>query len=779
MNTKSIRTQMLIYLLVGLFALFGILMFVIDKELNKLPENMMLQYQEITTVRANEVSKELEKFVQETKLVSQSPVIQSMDIEKIQEYLPHLVIEGQHRNMTIANIDGSAWTTFGANIDISEQEQYQKIILEGYPHWISQPFISPYADADMPIVIISHEVRKGKDVVGLVNIVISNRFLNNVTGNINLGNSGLAWIVNKDGKVVAHPDASITVNSHISDLLPSIDSNFQEFREDVSIGWLEHKSKKGDGLLTFYKTIEGSPGWVLLLSINTEEVLGEISNARLKIILSLIFGILLMSVFAFYYANSISKPILELKNVFEEAETGDLEVTADETVKNEVGAAAKSFNKMLRQIKKLTYHDQLTNLYNLNGFLLDLPHKTKKLKENYPVMALAVISIDDFTRINSISGYKGGNEVLQKLADQLLTFVEKEEGIGRYFGDEFILLLKGRTNEELEERIRLLWKQCSTEILIKENEYRLKVSMGVAIASSTDILVDEFVNQANIAKLQAKKDGGNRYRYYDSRINVAFQIEQRFENALYHAIEKNELYLAFQPIVDLKTNAIKGTEALIRWNNEEFGTVSPLKLIEVAEKSGFIIEIGKWVLKEALTQNKKWQELGYSTMFVSVNISAIQFEQPNFVDMVKTALEETNMDPQFLELEITESNAMSMVEEKLTKMRKLKDMGIRIAIDDFGTGYSSLAYFTRLPINTLKIDRSFVSEIYKDENAKTIITTIINMARSINITTTAEGVENLDQVKFLEEKGCDKIQGYLISRPVDPEQIEVLFKALR
>ncbi|MFN7251440.1 MAG: EAL domain-containing protein [Anaerobacillus sp.] len=779
MNTKSIRTQMLIYLLVGLFALFGILMFVIDKELNKLPENMKLQYQEITTARANEVSKELEKFVQETKLVSQSPVIQSMDLEKIKDYLPHFVIEGQHRNMTFATLDGAGWTTLGAYIDISEQEQYQKIIVEGYPYWISQPFISPYADKDMPIVIISHEVRKEEDVLGLVNIVISNRFLNNVTGNINLGNSGVAWIVNKDGKVVAHPDASNTVNSHISDLLPIIDSDFQIFRKDNSIGWLEHKSKEGEDLLTFYKSIEGSPGWALMLTINTEEVLGEISNARLKIILSLIFGILLMSGFAFYYANSISKPILELKNVFEEAETGDLEVAADETVKNEIGAAAKSFNKMLRQIKKLTYHDPLTNLYNLNGFLLELPHKTKRLKEKYPVMALAVISIDDFTRINSISGYKGGNEVLQKLANQLLQFVDQEEGIGRYFGDEFILLLKGRTNEELEERIRLLWKQCSTEILIKENEFRLKVSMGVTIASSTEIIVDEFLNQANIAKLQAKKDGGNRYQYYDSKINVAFQIEQKIENALYYAIEKNELYLAFQPIVDLKTNAIKGTEALIRWNNKEFGTVSPLKLIEVAEKSGLIIDIGKWVLKEALTQNKKWQQLGYSTMFVSVNISAIQFEQPNFVDMVKNVLEETNLDPQFLELEITESNAMSMVEEKLAKMRKLKDMGIRIAIDDFGTGYSSLAYFTRLPINTLKIDRSFVNEIYKDDNAKTIITTIINMARSINITTTAEGVENLDQVKFLEEKGCDKIQGYLISRPVDPEQIEVLFKMLR
>ncbi|MCT8136777.1 bifunctional diguanylate cyclase/phosphodiesterase [Anaerobacillus sp. CMMVII] len=422
----------------------------------------------------------------------------------------------------------------------------------------------------------------------------------------------------------------------------------------------------------------------------------------------------------------------------------------------------------------MTYYDSLTNLYNLNGFLVDLPQRAIQLRKKYPVIAIAVISIDDFKRINSISGYIGGNLVLQKLADQLSQFIEKEEGIGRYFGDEFILLLKEESLEKLEERIKLLWEQCSTEMIINDQEYRLKISIGVAITNSSLIKVEEIVNQANIAKVQAKKQGGNRYQYYDINVNEVIKMEQKIENALYHAITKNELYLVFQPIVNLKTNSIIGSEALIRWNNKQFSKVSPLKIIEVAEQSGMIVDIGKWVLSEALKQNKRWHDLGYNNMFVSVNISAIQFEQPNFLDMLKAILEETAMAPQFLELEVTETNAMTMVEEKLEKMSKLKEMGIRIAIDDFGTGYSSLAYFTRFPINTLKIDRSFVNEIYKDENAKTIITTIINMAKTINIATTAEGVETIEQVKFLEEQGCDKIQGYLISRPVNPNQIEEL-----
>ena len=778
MNIKSIRGQMIVYLLVGLFILFGLLIYAVENELKKIPDHMMGQYQEIANARADEVGKELDKFVQEIKMISQSPIVQSMDLKIIKEYLPHLVLKGQHRNMTIAKLDGVAWTTEGADINISGQEQYQKIIIEGNQSWISQPFISPFADPDMPIVIISHEVRTNEGVVGLVNIVITVEFLNHVAESINLGNTGFAWIVDSDGIVVAHPDPSIGLNSSISEIIPSINSNYEVFKKEDNFGWLEHKAEQGEEIFTFSKAIEGSPGWTLLLSINTEEVLGEISNVRLKIILFIVLGIIFMSIFAFYYANSISKPILELKNVFEKAETGNLNVVANETIKNEVGTAAKSFNQMLKQIKKLTYYDTLTNFYNINGFLLDLPHRAKRLKESYPFIAIAVVSIDDFKRVNSISGFKGGNLALQRLAHQLLEFVEDEEVIGRHFGDEFILLIKEESLNRLEERISQLWKQCSTEIMIKDNEYRLKVSIGVSVTNVTQIQVEDLVNQANIAKLQAKKAGGNRYEYYDMKINEAIKFEQKIENALYHAIEKNELYLVFQPIVDLKTNMIKGTEALIRWKNEHFKNIPPLKLIEVAERTGLIIDIGKWVLREALIQNKKWIKIGYPTMFVSVNISPIQFEQPNFVDMVAAMLEETSTEPQFLELEVTETSAMTRVEEKLAKMGKLKEMGIRIAIDDFGTGYSSLSYFTRFPINTLKIDRSFVNEIFHDDNAKTIITTIINMAKTINIGTTAEGVETVDQVKFLEEQGCDKIQGYLISRPVLPEQIEELLKKI-
>ncbi|WNF38993.1 GGDEF domain-containing phosphodiesterase [Bacillaceae bacterium IKA-2] len=369
-------------------------------------------------------------------------------------------------------------------------------------------------------------------------------------------------------------------------------------------------------------------------------------------------------------------------------------------------------------------------------------------------------------------------EYHKQFSERLQIFVDKEEIIGRYFGDEFIILLKEESAEKLQYRIQQLWLETSTEMIIKENEYRLKVSMGVATSDSFQIDIETMINEANISKLQAKKVGGNRFQFYDTKMAKIINFEQEVENALYHAIENSELYLVYQPIVDINTNKIVGTEALIRWNNQRFSDVSIPKLIEIAEQSGLIIDIGKWVLTEALRQNKFWQNAGFKPMFVSVNISVLQFDQANFIDIVGQAVREIGIAPKYIELEITESTAMAVVTEKLEKMQRLKEMGINIAIDDFGTGYSSLAYFTKFPISTLKIDRSFVKDISNDESAKTVITTIISLAKAIGISTTAEGVEYEDQKQFLKEMGCVKMQGYLISKPVGAEKLEQLLEKI-
>jgi len=769
---KSIRSQMMTYLLIAVLSLFGLLGIIVNNELEKIPDDMMVQYQEIVNARADMVDAKLENLINEMKMISQSTIVQSMDMKAIQEFLPSLIVDGHHRNMTIAKLDGAAWTTDGDEINISEQEQYEKIILGEEEHWISEPFISPFADPDIPIVIISHQVINDDVLVGIVNSVIEIDFLASVVESIDLGESGVAWIVDKEGKIIVHPDEKIGMNSHISELI-SLPSRTEE-ANDNNLHWFEHQNDREEDLFTFYKEIDESMGWSLLLSVNTEEVLSEITGVRMKILAAFLIGLCLIILFSYFYSNSISKPILKLKNVFEEAEAGHADIVADETVRNEIGVAGKSFNKMLRKIKTLTYYDPLTNLYNFNGFLLEIPYQIQRIRETYPVVTIVVVSIDDFKQINSIRGYLEGNMVLRMFSNRLKKWIDNNEKIGRYFGDEFIILMKDETEERLTFRIQELWLESSKELTLEEMQLRLKVSIGVSISKQREPNIEDMVNEANMAKLHVKKNGGNNYQFYNDEINELINNEQKIENALYRAIENEELYLVYQPIVHLKTNKVIGNEALIRWNNQQFIDVSPSKIIEIAEQSGLILDIGKWVLTEALRQNKRWQDKGFNPMFISINISVLQFDQLDFVDMIGQTINEIGLDQNLIELEITETIAMTMVDKKLEKMEQLKDLGVKIAIDDFGTGYSSLAYFTKFPISTMKIDRTFVKDITFDDNARTVITTIISMAKSLGIATTAEGVEHVEQKQFLMEQGCEQMQGYLFSKPVKAEKLESL-----
>lgn len=768
---------MLVSLMVGAVLIFTVLAFFSNEKLNELPEYIKEQYREIASAKADEVSKELNGFVEQIKIVSQSSVVKSMDLSVIKEYLPSLVLEGKHHNMTIATLDGKGWTTFGMDIDILQQEQYQKIIIEQQEYHISQPFVSPYIDRNTPITIISHAIKNGEETVGLVNIVVEVEFLNRIVRQMDLKERAYGWIVNRDGLIVAHPDSSVFMDSRITDYIINNNGAIESILDQGS-GIVEYTNENHEEMLALFQRIDGAPGWTFIISIPAEEVFAEVNGVRNTILTAIIIGLVLIFAFSVLYSRSISKPILKLKEVFEKAANGNLNVKADEEVPNEIGSAAKSFNQMLEKIKLLTYKDVVTGLNNNNGFFLELPYKLKMLKEKDGVIAIVIISIDDFKRINSISGYEVGNQVLQNLAEGLGSFINDGEGVARFFGDEFIVVLWEKNETTLDQRILELWQQCSGEINVREHEFIIKTSIGSSIMKKHDDenrLIEQAVYEATIAKLTVKKAGGNNYQFYNLQIDELIKKEQEIENELYHAIKNQQLYLVYQPIIEVGTKKIIGIEALLRWRHEKYDNISPLTLIHIAEQRGFIAEIGEWVLKEACKQNKQWQQEGYDDMIVSVNVSPLQLEQGNFVEMLQQVLKETGLEPNYLEIEITESNAMTGVDEKLIKIKQIKEMGVGIAIDDFGTGYSSLAYFTQFPIDTLKVDRSFINNMLNDENAKTIVATIITMAQSMKIKTTAEGVESIEQLKHLQERGCDLIQGYLISKPMEPHLVEEMF----
>jgi len=762
--------------MIGSIVLFGLLLILSDLKLNELPNHIKAQYGEIVDARADEVAKELKGFIEQITIVSKSPIIRTMNLEKIKSYLSNLVLDNKYRNMIIAYPNGEAWSTLMDKLDISNQEQYKSIFIEKKKYAISQPFYSPYVhESDKPVLIVSHSINdEENEVIGLVNSVINIEFLNQIVRNINLKTTGYGWIINRDGLVVAHPDSNVPLQKRIKDYITDDDAISKILTDDSGI--IEYLDINGEKMLGFFRSIKDSPNWMFIISISEKDICNDINGVKNTIIAAIIIGLISVIIFSFFYSKSLSKPILELKEVFEKAANGNLNVMANEAISNELGVAAKSFNKMLGEIKDLTYRDKVTGLYNYNGFFLEIPHKMNKLGNKKMAISIVIISIDDFKRINSIYGFEFGDIVLCNFSNRLKEFLNNEELVARFLGDEFILFLYGDDIENIENRIKTLWKLCSGDIKLNDNQFVMRVSIGASIILNYNISIEEIVHQATIAKLIAKKMGGNHYRFYNSELEKLIKEEQKIDNSIYHAINNNEFKLVYQPIIEVSTRKVIGAEALLRWVNPLHKNISPIIVIQMAEQNGLIIEIGKWALKEACRQNKQWQNKGYPPIIISVNVSVIQFEQTNFVDMVKEILKETGLEARYLELEITERIAMDRVDEKLLKMKELKNMGVRISIDDFGTGYSSLAYFTRFPIDTLKIDRSFINDMLSDKNSKTIVTTIINMAKSIKIKTIAEGVETLEQLDYLKQKKCDQIQGYLISKPIEPQGIEEMLK---
>lgn len=429
----------------------------------------------------------------------------------------------------------------------------------------------------------------------------------------------------------------------------------------------------------------------------------------------------------------------------------------------------------LESVEKALEQDAVTRLDSFNSFLKRIPRRIKEFQTAGYYGAVVIVSMDDFKKINSIGGYEAGNAVLMNFADHLKSLVREREMIARYFGDEIILLLYDHSRQGLERRVISIWENSLKSVVIKQMEYIVKVSVGAKMIQTKDPDIDTIISRATTAKVHAKQLGGDRYEFYTDETDLRLKKETEIEAALHHAIENGEFYLVYQPIVDTENHEITALEALLRWNNPKFGDISIFEIISIAEKKGFIRQIGKWVLQEACIQNKKWMEDGLGKMVVSVNVSPVQMDYSDFADTVMEALEISGLDPNQLQLEITESAVMQDVRSKLHLIQKLKLSGVRIAIDDFGTGYSSLSHFANLPIDNLKIDRSFVLSLLKNKNARMVVDTIIHLARGMKVTTTAEGVEDFRQMAILRSMGCTKFQGYLITEPLPAKELEVFF----
>jgi diguanylate cyclase (GGDEF)-like protein len=391
-------------------------------------------------------------------------------------------------------------------------------------------------------------------------------------------------------------------------------------------------------------------------------------------------------------------------------------------------------------------------------------------------MAVLMLDIDKFKNVNDTFGHAIGDELLLEVARRIRSRTREDETVARIGADEFILVLPGADANRAAHVAQELLELLSSRYRIEQLELVVTPSIGIAIYPSDGLDFDGLLKSANTAMHRAKDDGRNRYVFFTAEMQAVSARKLLVENALRRALERSELQLYYQPQISLSVGQVSGAEALLRWTHPDLGSVPPAEFIAVAEDSGQILQIGTWVLRSAITQLKTWLDSGLPPMTMAVNLSSVQFRHPNLPELIRQILAEARMPPHYLELELTERVAMGDPLGVIAVMNNLHQLGVRMSIDDFGTGYSSLNYLKRFHAYKLKIDQSFVRGVTQDPEDQGIVRAIINLANSLGLHTTAEGVETAEQLAFLSAQGCNEAQGYYFSKPLPADQFEIFVR---
>ncbi|MFZ3579660.1 EAL domain-containing protein [Virgibacillus sp. DJP39] len=428
-----------------------------------------------------------------------------------------------------------------------------------------------------------------------------------------------------------------------------------------------------------------------------------------------------------------------------------------------------------RRIEFMAFYDELTDLPNRNFFVSVLKQAVTDAKEANEMLAVYFIDLDYFKEVNDTFGYAFGDKLLKACGEKLKSFLQTDTFIARMSGDEFLILQKKTKNTAgAIELAKLLIEEFEKPIDINGYELFITVSIGISVYPENGSNANDLIKHADSAMYVIKERHRNNYNVFDPSISENFKNMLTMERELRKAMESGHFEIHYQPQKNLVTNKIVGLEALLRWNHPVKGNIPPDEFISLAEKTGLIIDIGKWVLNEACRQNKAWQDKGYEPVVVSVNLSARQFHQTGLVEDVENALKKNGLNPCYLELKITESMAMSNEDYIISTMNQLRELGVLVSIDDFGTGYSSLKYLSMFPVTKLKIDKMFMDE--NQIQNKAIVKSIIHMSHSLNMKVIAEGVETIEQLSFLENEKCDEVQGFYYSKPLPPAQLTSFFQ---
>ena len=438
------------------------------------------------------------------------------------------------------------------------------------------------------------------------------------------------------------------------------------------------------------------------------------------------------------------------------------------------------------KIRHLAYYDDVTELPNRVYFLTFLAKTIEICQRNHRNFAILFLDLDGFKGINDTYGHQVGDELLKKISARLTKELRCSDLTSRYFdhfdnkldvarfgGDEFIILLNEIANPEDAGLVAERIQRCINQpVSLGERTVHIGVSIGIATYPADGQDSTTLLKHADIAMYHAKKMGKSHYQFFREEMAIKAQKRLKMESYMHLAVSKNELRLHYQPVVDVTNGRLIGAEALLRWQHPTLGFLPPNDFIPLAEENGIIIRFGEWAIREVCRQYKNWQKLGINGLTISVNLSSLQFNQPDFISMVAGIFKEFDMDPRFIIFELTESMIMVDTDNMLKKLKDLKALGVKLSVDDFGTGYSSLRYLNRFPLDSLKIDRTFIRELPASSDAAAIVSAILALAKALNLKTVAEGVETLQQKHFLENSSCDALQGFYFSKPMPVEEFE-------
>lgn len=657
---------------------------------------------------------------------------------------------------------------------------------------------SPLWEADLAkwVIPMTRRINKADGAFGgVVAVYVDSYYFSDFYKQIDLGRDSSIVLVGRDGIIRTRQAGDSTIvgkeiqNSEFNRLLQNGDSGSYIMASPID----------GVRRIYSYRALQNYP-FAVIVGVSEEEVLQRIHERTFSY--GFVASLVTLAILAFIYIllrvsghqqaaekalqaahDELERQVMERTRELSEANTeliamneslSGLNQELEEEILERQRTEAKLRNKN-EEIFRIAYFDALTGLPNRLRLTQWLTGELSQLALNQRPGAMAFIDLDDIKMINDSFGHSCGDAIIRLAGQRIAAVAGKDAFVARIGGDEFTAIFPGMQDaEQISARAQRIITEIGRKYQIGDTDFHVTASMGFVVYPQDGDTVQELLKNADNAMYAAKRDGKNCWRLYASDMQAEVYEKILLSNSLRTALERDEFVLHYQPQMDIKSGKISGFEALIRWNSPQHGLVSPARFIPVAEQSGLIQTIGKWVIQEACRFVKRLEKEGYRGMYVAVNVSAHQLSKDNFVDMVKQILVEAALRKNQLEIEITESVLLSSVDESIQKLENLRALGIKLSLDDFGVGYSSLTYLRQLPVDTLKIDKSFVDLIGVDSDGAEIIGAIINMAHVLNKNVIAEGVEAESQLQYLAQKNCDCIQGYFFSRPL-PENEAIAF----